>query len=284
MNGKKKVSRPKASSSIPKHAGSKMKTQHGNRLPVNWVRKARSYFFREEVSKPLPNRRYTTKYGPGYVMQISLKTCFRMFRVAEPEVKIGFTTFTTLRPRNVRLVGKNQWIYCVCTVCQNIRYKLSSLNATASRDGKRDVRLNGFDDVLQTVLCKKSDNERYHKMECIKRSCEACKDQGEKIKEHYEPLSRKEMNLQWNHWERVTEKDGEKRKRLVVKAGSREEMIAEFGKDIEQPVKGKSFALHNFSESWQTKQYLHIKENLPQKTALMVLDFGRNSYKTPGRS
>jgi hypothetical protein len=43
-----------------------------------------------------------------------------------------------------------------------------------------------------------------------------------------------------------------------------------------EPVKGKSFAFHQFAGSWQTKQYMQLKENLPPNTTLLVLDFGRN--------
>lgn len=58
------------------------------------------------ISRPLPNKRYATKHGPGYVLQMTLKSAYRHFRLQYPNAKLGFTKFTLLRPKNVRLLNR----------------------------------------------------------------------------------------------------------------------------------------------------------------------------------
>ena len=100
----------------------------------------------------------------------------------------------------------------------------------------------------------------------------------------YKPLTDKHsFTVQWNHWEHGECVDGNIRKKLVVKRASISELLDEFVHDIEEPVKRKTFAMHDFVASWQTIQYLKLKDNLPEKSALLILDFGKNkSCETSG--
>ena len=48
-------------------------------------------------------------------------------------MKIGITQFVQLRPRNIRLLSKSYWNYCVCTAYKNIRFKVTALSLSATR-------------------------------------------------------------------------------------------------------------------------------------------------------
>ncbi len=85
------------------------------------ARLVQEFFLR--ISRPLPNKRYATKNGPAYLMGVTLKRAHRMFLLDHSTVKISFSKFCSLRPRNVRLLSRAHWQHCVCTTCQNIKYR-----------------------------------------------------------------------------------------------------------------------------------------------------------------
>ncbi|WAR09182.1 hypothetical protein MAR_019140, partial [Mya arenaria] len=230
------------------------------------------------TSRPLPNKRYATKFGPAYLMQLTLKSAYRQFIAEHPNMNVGFTKFTLLRPKNVRLLNKSHWQFCVCVSCQNVKYKITALNAFASKvsvfEAKIDNEISGFMDI---VLCAKSDTSRFHAISCIYKQCNACEDFGQTIREHYKPLLELESHQKvvWHHWER-TEEGGIVRKRLTTKKGSLNQAVQELVKDFESPTQGASFPKHHFEAEWQQMQFTRLKKNVPPKSALMVVDFGKN--------
>lgn len=46
------------------------------------------FYKREDISRQLPNKRYARKEGPGYLMQMSLKAAFSMFKKSFPKSKL----------------------------------------------------------------------------------------------------------------------------------------------------------------------------------------------------
>jgi len=230
---------------------------------------AKRFYMRGDISTPLPQKRYANKHGPGYVMQTTLIEAYRMLRKEHPEVKMGFTKFTTLRPKNVRLLTHRHWIYCVCTICQNVTYKLRALSNIRSMAGKAPK---DFDELLNVVLCRKSDAQRFHDAQCIFQSCDKCKDS--KLTDH---LRTKVENatVTWNHWERVVQ-DGKARKILKINRERLSDLLEELQCDVDEPVQGTSFGQHLFVCQWQQRQFVELKKNLPTDCVLFTLDFGKN--------
>ena len=224
--------------------------------------------------RPLPNKRYTTKWGPAYVLQSTLRTAYTEFRGQYPEIKISFSTFYYLRPRNIRLLSKSHWEYCVCTVCQNIKYKIESLNSSLIKANIPRAKISKIEDV---ILCPKGDNARFHSAECVYKTCVNCSDYNASIKEHYQDILKLEPlpQIMWHHWERV-EEQGKLRKKLVTKKESVTKAVDELVKDVEEPVKNIPFPKHLFVGGWQQQQFLSLKQNLTEDEVLMVLDFGKN--------
>ena len=124
--------------------------------------------------------------------------------------------FTTVRPKNVRLLTHRHWIYCVCTVCQNITYKLRALRRLLAEKTSKI-----FDELLN--MCRKSDAQRFHDAQCIFQLCEKCKDS--KLTDHLVTKEEDTM-VTWNHWERVVE-DGKARNVLKSKRERVWDMIKE---------------------------------------------------------
>lgn len=237
----------------------------------------KNFYFRENISTPLPQKRYANKHGPGYVMQTTLMGAFSLFRKEFKQIKIGFTKFTQMRPKNVRLLTNRHWNYCVCTVCQNISYKLKAISRCIP--GKAG----DFEQLLNVVLCTKNDGQRFHFPGCIYRTCEKCTNSTvSKLTSYFygpkslknKPLPRNDL-VTWNHWEKE-KVEGNMRRVLKSKRESVSTMLEELASDIDAPVQSTSFSEHLFVGQWQQRQFSELKRNLPQDSILLVMDFGKN--------
>ena len=226
-------------------------------------------------SRPLYNKRYATKHRPAYVMQSTLRQAFRKFK-EENKVKVGFTSFVTNRPKNVRLLSSSHWEYCVCTVCQNLKYKLQALNNYVTRMNKPKLKIDSLESLNNLILCKIGDFERFHQEKCIYGACLSC-DAAAKINNHYEEIILKGKNdeLKWHHWEKVNEL-GKSRKKLVTKRKTLKIALEELIEDVTRPVQGTTFQKHKFQADWQQLQYLNFKKSISEREILMIFDFGRN--------
>lgn len=243
-----------------------------DKLTKRTVEMVQKFFKTEHISRPLPQKRYATKAGPGYVLQIALKAAYLLFKKEYPNIKIGYTKFTLLRPKNVRLLSAMLHDVCMCPYCLNLKYKLLSLNRLVSSQ----LKVSDERDFLNVLLCKKSDGARYHRAECVWGNCTECKSYGATINQFYEEVIQLNPVAIWNHWERKSCDDGKIRRVIVTKQGSVKELVAELVKDVECPVQGVTFPEHVFVASWQYYQYNQLKDNLPQGWILMVMDFAQN--------
>lgn len=115
------------------------------------------FYKMEQISRPLPQKRFATKTGPAYVLQISLKAAYQIFQKGYPNIKIGYTKFTLLRPRNVRLLSSMIHEVCMCVYCLNVKYKslaLSRLVTCAELKSGECKRFHECTVVFQTRRCK----------------------------------------------------------------------------------------------------------------------------------
>ena len=118
---------------------------------------------------------------------------------------MGFTKFTLLRPKNVRLLSKSHWAFCVCTVCQNVTYKIQALDAILSKNGKKHLQIHNIAEMMNMLLCKTRLCERFHKVDCVFGKCQKCANFELTIRSHYETFltDHSDMTIVWQHWERV---------------------------------------------------------------------------------
>ena len=243
-------------------------------LETSVVKKVHVFFMR--ISKPMPQKRFATRHGPGYSLQMTLTQSFKLFKGENPNITIGFTKFRALKPKCVRLLSKSQWNVCVCSICFNIKYKLSCLNRN-QRLLKPDTKTpNDEMDLYSFLLCEKPDSMRFHSAACARSTCPRCSNYSVTIQNMYSDLVEKNPVLTWNHWERVTGKDGKERKSIAVKTGMAIEAVKEFVDDVQKPVQWTTFVSHLFTANWQQYQFNSIRNNLGCNQVLMVMDFGKN--------
>ncbi|GFS03160.1 hypothetical protein ElyMa_001142900 [Elysia marginata] len=79
------------------------------------------------VSRVLPHKRYATKWGPGYILVMTLRNAYKAYSDHTGR-KVCFSTFASLRPRNVRKLGSIPLDTCLCVTCTNVKLKIDALN------------------------------------------------------------------------------------------------------------------------------------------------------------
>lgn len=109
-------------------------------------------------------------------------------------MKIGFTKFTLLRPRNVRLISMSHRDFCLCPYCLNIKYKLLCVNRVAAPDDK----IEDENSLINKLLCPKSDGYRFHDADCLLGKCEKCGDHETTLRNHYGKMDLTQL-VTWNH-------------------------------------------------------------------------------------
>lgn len=244
--------------------------QRKSKVDVLGIRK---FYLRDDVSRILPQKRYATKDGPGYAMQISLTAAHSKYLKENPGKKVSLGTFASLRKRNVRLLKASHREYCCCTYCVNVRFKLLTLSRATTDQNKKLTSETAIPDI---VLCPKRDGQRYHEPACINGDCSRCRDHLKSVSEYYKSIPDGKV-LTWSRWEYEKQSEGKKRRVIISKEGVKEECIKELVElDLNKPCQGTNFFQHLHTAQWQTSQFNLVKSQLTTGTVLQVMDFAKN--------
>ena len=128
----------------------------------------KKFYLREDRSRILPKKRYATKDGPGYSMQVSIEAAHLKYTSENPGKQVSLSKFASLRSKNVRKINTSHRNYCACVYCINVRFKLLTLSRAVS-NSMRKQKNEG--DLLDIILCPKGDNDKFHEPDCISASC-----------------------------------------------------------------------------------------------------------------
>ena len=255
-------------SQLPADDGRKRRSDAVNTQTVENIEK---FYKRGDISRLLPDKNFVGKKSlqSRHVMERSLKNAFSKFMEENPETNISFSKFVKLRPRNIKTMAHNKLVQCCCEYCINMELKLRAVNKVAVQHKKPDCSIKDKYEASRITLCPK-DNAHYRKT-CINRKCKLCG--VKKLDEKLNSLNDVEGTVMWGKWDNVNkERNGSTvtRKALVNKAGSFTDLVKEL-KDELSP-----FSKHLFVAQWQIKQYESLKDKVPDKHCLAVVDFGEN--------
>ena len=110
----------------------------GRALPVQTVQMVRDFYQSDEIGRVMPGKKdcISTKNEDGSKVCIqkrlllaNLKEIYELFKEKNPDVKIGFSKFAELRPKNCILVGpKGTHTVCVCLIHQNVKLMIENGN------------------------------------------------------------------------------------------------------------------------------------------------------------
>lgn len=181
------------------------------------------------------------------LLQYTLKELYQLFKNDNPDLKIGFSKFAELRPKQCVLGNdKNTWNCCVCIYCQNLKLILEPLGKNLK-----------IDTILSEIVCYLSSEV------CMFSQCRSCKgiDDIEEICENL--LNNNDcVSVRYKQW--TTDAS------LSDNQVSRSEYIGNVSRaliDIKE---------HYFLNLQQKSYYQSSKSNLQQHECVMVVDFGSN--------
>ena len=111
-----------------------VKTFRKSKVDVAGIQK---FYLQEDISRVLPQRRYATKDGPGYVMHISMDAAHCTYLVEIPTKSVSLETFAALWKRNVHLLSTSHRECCCCVYCcVNVLYKMLCLSRALNDPNK----------------------------------------------------------------------------------------------------------------------------------------------------
>lgn len=200
-----------------------------------------NFLCREVISRTMTQKRFACKSGPGFLLQVSLKAAYQQFKFENPELKISFSKFASLRPRHIQLLTNTHREFCLCVYCVNVRYKLLAVSRLTNDQSKKITNEN---EIANVLLCQKSDNDRFHALACICGSCLNCSNTEQTLREHF-AFAAAHQNITWDHWEKV-EQNNTTRRVLSTKTGTGTELLEEFAEDVLKPSKSTTFIQHLF--------------------------------------
>ena len=258
-------------------------------LPESTKNLVRSFWMSENVSREVPLKKRVKKGGqPPFLLECTYLEAFRKFTASHPDVSIGYCKFVQLKPCNVMLMKALERVVCCCIKCENVKLKTKALNTNASVM-KVNIQTKNMDDLTKLTICPPKENDKVS-MKCLNRECRECSTDA--VKQHYQPLVNAHQkdeqtgtHVTFNEWRSVKEeyevrskgkeKEAKQKKtvnrlKLVTDKKPVDQVISLLMKDME------AYPAHKFRADWQKKQLNDLKDNLPPKSAAVVIDFAMN--------
>lgn len=148
----------------------KMASHHIDQKVID---KAIDYYRSDGVSRPCPGIRehVRLKTDGGYekvqrrLIMMNLEEVYQVFKQENPGLKIGFSKFASIRPKECVLAGSTHGIHttCVCVKHQNAKLIFDSLKSQYKEELK-EKSIETYRDLMNTMLCKEiTENCRLNK-------------------------------------------------------------------------------------------------------------------------
>ena len=181
----------------------------------------------------------------------NLKEIYSMFQKENHEVKVGFSTFASLRPKWCILAGASgTHSVCVCTHHQNIKLMISAID--------KDI---DYKDLMSMCVCNVNNRD------CMLHHCDICPESSILKSFLNKKIDEKETDTmeikfkQWKNTDRSTLEDMEFE-------------IDDFVDDLTE--KCLKLTEHHFIADNQSQFFKQLKTSLTSNEAVFVLDFAEN--------
>ena len=249
----------------------------GNKkVSVATITKVQEFFCKDYVSRQAPGKKdFVIKRQSGkkdYLqkrhMMFSLKEAHSLFQKEHPEVKIGLSKFSSLRPVNVLLSSDTPRNVCLCQYHENIRLICDCLSK----------EIEGFPtysgDFVDKFVCDSSSEE------CMLARCQNCATYIwlDEITESCDESCLCEKAT-WNQWERV-EVTVPGKKNKPPKVVKKTKKVCKEGtiNDVFISLRSKlpNFLEHVFVKRKQSSYFEERKSNLQVEEAIVQVDFAEN--------
>lgn len=233
-------------------------------LPHDTYLKVEQFYESDEISRLLPGRKDfvsvktngSRKSVQKRLILYNLKDVHELFKSQHPEIQIGLTKFTQLRPKHCIHVGsKGTHNVCVCTIHENVKLMFGSLCALIRENDK----FNSYHDLINEALCAKQ-TPQCHLLECKK--CPGVNYVTNNIQKML--LQRNITSLNFKQW---TNTD-----RSTIEVVS--ENTEKFLENLQQKL--KKLIPHAFIALKQGEAMQNMKLGLKAGEFLVILDFSEN--------
>ena len=237
----------------------------GRTLPAATEELVLSMYHNDEVSRTMPGKKdcvsVITKEGKRENRQkrlllCNLKEAYQHFKVLHPSVKVGFSTFASLRPKECVLAGSSgTHTVCVCTHHQNTKLLFIGSKLSVLSHGA----FTHYRHCLAAIMCNPPS------IDCYMSNCKQCPGTN-KLKEKLQQIMDNNMidNIQYQQW---TTTD---RSNLITTIEQVDEFLEYF---MEMLNKLKQ---HDFIAKVQTNYVQDLKTNLKHGEVLVIADFSEN--------
>lgn len=235
------------------------------------IQESVSNFYESEAVIVPDKKAVNKKLEKTQVLPISIVTAWSKWKEENPGKQLSFDKFQKLRPKTVKTQKYRKLYQCLCEYCENVKLKLQAVNRLADRCDQPDLKLSSEFLAVNATLCPKSEG-KFHQLDCIDRKCEYCG--TDKLKEILGPLMNVD-EVKWKRWENVQSVNPKTHKQItkrqeVDKSGSSEDLVEELVAEL------GFLSVHLFEAQWQQQQFSLLKDNLPEKSVSLTIDFAEN--------
>ena len=226
------------------------------------------FYKSEEISRVMPGKKdYKSVRKEGVKVQeqkhlilCNLREAYKLFKTKQPSIKVGFSKFAELRPKECILAGgAGTHSVCVCTIHQNI--KLMILGSVLSRctEGE-EIHLSDYISCLAATTCNKKS------VDCFFYQCSDCDTLFNNFAEFLETIFEKHMidDISYKRWistDRTT---------LETITKPVNEFIEEFCSNL------KILKRHDYIAKHQSQFCAERKRTLGDGEMLILADFAEN--------
>lgn len=237
----------------------------GRSLSVEVRDLVESFYEEDEISRVMPGKNDCVPvkdengvktYRSKRLVLCNLREVYFFFKEKHPCVKVGFSKFAELRPKNCVLAGpKGTHSVCVCTYHQNVKLMIENSKLPSLTDGQ----IKSYRDCFAKMTCNPPNINCFHKL------CDVCPGHG-KITEVMEKAFENNniSEISYNQWLNVDRCNLETLKKHTP------EFIEELCDQLDILLR------HDFVAKVQSAYFAHLKETLKPGEFLISLDFAEN--------
>lgn len=146
----------------------------GKNLPTETLNKIIEFYENDVVSRPMPGIKdcVSVKDKEGKKVKVSkrlmlcnLKETYKLFQENFPNIKVGFSKFAELRPKNCVLAGQSgTHTVCICTIHQNVKLMVENCKINSITNGQ----IKTYKDCLTKMVCNPVS------IDCYFSNCASC--------------------------------------------------------------------------------------------------------------
>ena len=240
----------------------------GKTLSNETAEKVRQFYMRDDVSREMPGKKdflsVVNDNGKREHMQKRLMLCnlreaHQLFKRENPDVVVGLSKFSELRPAQCILAGPTgTHTVCVCVHHQNVKLMMEG-SQLRDLSKEQNVTLDSYRHCLAQVMCNPPS------LNCIFRKCKECSG-TENLQQLLEKIFEGHMvdKVKYRKWFTTD------RSALETIEKSVSDFITDFCDAIEK------LAAHDFVAKAQSSFLNHLKNSLTKGEVIVLGDFSEN--------